>query len=194
VARQGEGGEGGEGGEAGRGLARAAPRDACRVHRRLAVPFCALAAVAGCRSGGSTGAVASSAPSVRTSSVDGPVLRYPVGGNGDALDAPVFGTLELDEGCLYVARTDIGKRYPIVWPYGTTWDATAEVVVVPTGDRLAMGTDVDGGGGFFDVDAVDRIVDAAAEAVARTCLDSSSGEVAFVNDLDDGIGRVPAGG
>ena len=164
----------------------------CRGIRAMWLALPALV-LGGCRSGGDTGTVASSVPAERTASVDGPVLRYPVRGNGDALDAPIWGTLELDGGCLYVARTD-GERYPIVWPYGTTWDATAKAVVVPTGDRLAIGSDVYGGGGFFEVDAVHRIVDAAAEAVARECIDHSYGGVAFVNDLDDAIGPATSTG
>lgn len=126
--------------------------------------------------------------------VDGPVLRYPLRGNGDELDAPIWGTLVLEDGCLYVARTDIGQRNLIVWPYRTAWDPSTEEVVLPTGEHLEMGADVYGGGGFYETDDVDKGVDAAAEVAARACAAGGSAGVAFVNNADDAIGRATPDG
>lgn len=148
-------------------------------------------AVGGCRSVDDADTTVSTVVSARMSTVDGPVLRYPFRGNGEELDAPIWGTLELDDGCLYVERTDIGQRGPIVWPYGTAWDAATDEVVLPNGEHLELGAAVYGAGGFYPTDDVDQIVDAAAEVAARAC-EGGNGYVAFVNNMDDGIARATA--
>lgn len=45
-------------------------------------------------------------------------------------------------GCLLVGE------YPVVWPYGTTWDAEAEAVRLSDGQVVALGNRVSGGGGY----------------------------------------------
>ena len=54
--------------------------------------------------------------------------------------------------------------------------------------RMPVGSEVDGGGGYHYVEDVERLLGAEAEALAARCVDNTYGEVAFVNNDDDGIG------
>lgn len=90
-------------------------------------------------------------------------------------------------GRLYVALDEIGERYPVVWPAGTTWDAESETVIGPSTTPMPVGSEVYGGGGYRYVDDVGRSLGAEAEALAARCVDNSSGEIAFVNNGDDAI-------
>jgi hypothetical protein len=125
-----------------------------------------------------------------TGVLDGPVMRYPESAsNNEGEDAEVRGRLELDaDDCLYVALDDAGERYPVVWPAGTTWDAESESVISPSGARMPVGSEVYGGGGYHYVDDVGRSLGADAEERAARCVDNTYGEIAFVNNGDDGIG------
>lgn len=98
------------------------------------------------------------------------------------------GRLELDDDCLYVALDEVGERYPVVWPAGTTWDPDSESVMAPSGRRMPVGSEVYGGGGYRYVEDVGRTLGADAEARAERCVDNSYGEVAFVNNGADEIG------
>lgn len=124
--------------------------------------------------------------------VDGPVMRYPeASASEEGSAAEVRGTLELDGDCLYVFLEEVDERYPVVWPAGTTWDAEEEAVVSPSGVRMAVGTDVSGGGGYHPVDDVERLVGPDAEALAARCVDNTYGEIALVNNSADGIRPAP---
>ena len=128
--------------------------------------------------------------STGSSAVDGPVIRYPEAEPGvDGADAEVRGRLDLDGDCLYVAALDeVGERYPVVWPAGTAWDAEAQAVVGPSDERMPVGSEVHGGGGFFYLEDVERLLGAEAEALAGRCVDNTDGEIAIVNNSDDAIG------
>ena len=64
-------------------------------------------------------ALVSCESSSSASAVDGPVMRWPdSSGSGDGMGALVSGVLELEGGCLYVARYELGERYPALWPAG----------------------------------------------------------------------------
>lgn len=127
--------------------------------------------------------------STDSSVVDGPVIRYAEAtSGGDSSDAEVRGRLELDGDCLYVALDEVGERYPIVWPAGTAWDAEEQAVVSPSTARMPVGSEVYGGGGYFFVEDVKRLLGAEAEALAGRCVDNTDGEIAFVNNGDDAIG------
>jgi hypothetical protein len=39
-------------------------------------------------------------------------------------------------------------EFPVVWPYGTTWDAKAQAVRLSDGQVVALGDRVSGGGGY----------------------------------------------
>lgn len=76
------------------------------------------------------------------SSVDGPVVAHPSEGDGSGSEALTEGPLTMSGGCLLVGE------FPVVWPYGTTWDAEAETVRLSDGRAVALGDRVSGGGGY----------------------------------------------
>jgi hypothetical protein len=49
----------------------------------------------------------------------------------------------MSSGCLVLGE------YPVVWSYGTTWDAEAQAVRLFHGQVVALGDRVSGGGGFL---------------------------------------------
>jgi len=121
--------------------------------------------------------------------VDGPVMRHPKhSDSNEGLTAEVRGVLELDGSCLYVARDDIGGRYPIVWPAGTRWDQEKQAVVSPMGESMAIGDEVYGGGGYFYVADVEQIAGPQASSLAADCADNTYGEIAVVNNWETAIG------
>jgi hypothetical protein len=150
------------------------------------VTWTAVAMAAGC-AGDDGSRPPSVADAVEVSTVDGPVLRHRPPFSDEGLAAEIRGMLELDGGCLYVTLADIGERYPLVWPAETSWDAVAQSVVLVDGTVLDMGTQVLGGGGFFDVVTVDRLLGSEAASVVERCLDNRYGEIAFVNNAPDAI-------
>ena len=96
------------------------------------------------------------------------MLRYPeppVTSEGEA--ALVAGVLELDGDCLYVTDEEASLRFPGLWPYGTRWDPDGLAVVTPLGDVLAIGTAVEGGGGYWNADSVEQLVGPEAAELAR---------------------------
>lgn len=67
--------------------------------------------------------------------------------------ARVRGTLVLEQGCLLVESrlvSDDTSRYVVMWPAGTTWDASARTVVVDERNSYRVGGRVDGGGGYYE--------------------------------------------
>lgn len=111
-----------------------------------------------------------------TGGVDGPVMYAErIEPGGDQMAAEIVGTLELDGECLHA--TSGGVRYPVLWPFGTTWDAETEAVVLPDGVRFAVGDEVHGGGGYLHRGL------AAAPAVTdriETCAEEPYFEVAVL--------------
>ena len=122
--------------------------------------------------------------------LDGPVMRYPTSTSEGSDDAEVRGRLELAGDCLYIALDEVDERYPVVWPAGTTWDAEDQAVISPSGTEMAVGSQVYGGGGYAKVGDVERSLGAEAEALVTSCADNKYGEVAFVNNERDAIGRA----
>lgn len=98
------------------------------------------------------GGTAPPLPTAPEGGVDGPVM-FAGPGDGDRMDAVVAGTLDLEGECLLVVSAD--ARYPILWPYGTRWDADAGAVETPGGTRIRLLDTFAAGGGFAaDVGAV----------------------------------------
>jgi hypothetical protein len=116
-------------------------------------------------------------------------MRYPKRPSDDAgIEASVSGVLELERDCLYVALDEIGERFPVLWPFGTGWDAENRAVVPPTGAPMPIGGSVFGAGGYLGVSDVERLAGADAAAVAERCVDNTWGEIAVVNNQDAAIG------
>ena len=138
--------------------------------------------------------VASSPPSAAPveseavgSSVDGPLMRYlEPSGTQDGMAEELRGVVVLDD-CLYLSSDDTGERYPVLWPAATAWDAEREVVVLPSGEEIAVGGNALGGGGYLSVSAVETIAGAAAGEHAARCVDNTYGEVAVVNNDETAI-------
>ena len=78
----------------------------------------------------------------------GPVVAHPDRGDGSGTDALIEGPLTLSGGCLLVGE------FPVVWPYGTTWDAQAQAVRLSDGQVVALGDRVSGGGGYPSLSAL----------------------------------------
>ena len=125
------------------------------------------------------------------STVDGPLIRYPErSSSGDGMAAEVEGRLEHEGDCLYLQHDELDERYPVIWPAGSTWDATDPAVLSPSQVRMPVGSEVYGAGGYLYVDDVERLIGSAAATLAAQCVDNAYGEIAFVNNHDDGIGPV----
>lgn len=67
------------------------------------------------------------------------------GGN----DALISGQLATHGGCVVLEWPDGSERYPVVWPTNTRLAATDPLAIrLPSGEELAIGERVSGGGGF----------------------------------------------
>ncbi len=128
---------------------------------------------------------------VEATSLDGPVMRYPVPSNDEVgMAAEIRGVLQLEGQCLYVAdTTGSGQRYPILWPAGTTWDVENQSVITPGGKPIPVGVRVLGAGGYLGVSNIERLTDSAASDLARRCVANTYDEIAVVNNQPDAIAR-----
>ena len=114
--------------------------------------------------------------------LDGPVMfAASVGGEHDGMGAEILGTLELDGECLYTVFQ--GNRYPVLWPYGTTWDEGTSTVVLPDGTELEIGGEVSGGGGYLYPDTIGELTtDEAVLERAEQCAEEPYFEIAVLQD------------
>ena len=135
-----------------------------RQRRLAAATLLVLALVAACADDGS-GDVDS------RSNGSGPVVAHPDKGDGSGTDALIEGPLTLSSGCLLVGE------FPVVWPYGTTWDAEAQAVRLSDGQVVALGDQVSGGGGYPYLSGLGTEF---AEPLAD-CPTNKYGEVAMFN-------------
>jgi hypothetical protein len=128
-------------------------------------------------------------PDYLNSGVVGPVMRHPQQAEigEEQMAAEVRGVLELEQDCLYVALDEVGERYPILWPSSTTWDFDTNTVVLPSGESIAIGDSVYGGGGYLYVDDIERLAGKEAAELAARCVDNDYGEIAVVNNADSAI-------
>ena len=125
---------------------------------------------------------------IPSGNTDGPLIRASLPYDDGGEDAEVGGVLLLRDGCLvfeYGEDAAFG-HLPIIWPGGTSWDAAAEAVVLPDGERVDIGDDVRGGGGYPYADALGWL-DADAQQLAAACADSEWDEVARFNNRPDEI-------
>lgn len=123
-------------------------------------------------------------------SIDGPVIRYPLPSTDEVgMAAEIRGVLQLEGACLYVSTAD-GVRYPVLWPAGTTWDELNQYVVLPGLVAIPMGNVVLGGRGFLNVSNVERLADSVAADRARECVDNTYDEIAVFNNQPDAVNEV----
>ena len=121
--------------------------------------------------------------------ISGPLMRHPALTHPeDHLTALIRGVLEYEDGCLYLAATADGERYPVLWAASTEWDAQRRTVVLHNGDEIAVGQSVNGGGGYLSVDDIEEIAGQQAAELARRCVDNTYGDIAVVNNSDTSIG------
>lgn len=104
------------------------------THLRLAAVSLLFLALTGCGD--------DSTDSASGSNGTGPVVAHPAAGDGSGHAALIEGPLTMSGGCLLVGE------FPVVWPYGTTWDEDAQAVRLSDGRVVALGDRVSGGGGY----------------------------------------------
>lgn len=82
--------------------------------------------------------------------------------SGSGMEAQVRGRLvHTADGC--VALDSEGGEVPVVWPRGTSLDGGA--IVLPSGARLGVGDEVDGGGGYVSVSSLTGTVPEACSGL-----------------------------
>ncbi len=91
-------------------------------------------------------------------------------------DAEVVGTLATRDGCVLLEQEGFDIAYPVVWPSGTSIAREDPLTLkLPSGEELAVGQAVSGGGGYFHSSSDEVKVDIPAECIPET------GEVAVFN-------------
>ena len=94
--------------------------------------------------------------------------------------ALIEGTLATRDGCVLLEQEGFDIAYPVVWPSGTSIVREDPLTLeLPSGEELAVGQAVSGGGGNHDSSSGRVEVDIPAECVPET------GEVAVFNPDDD---------
>jgi hypothetical protein len=121
-----------------------------------------VASLAGCsRSGsGMTGDTSTETPG----SVRGPLLVSGGSEVGKAMAAGLVGRVTLSGGCLRLGGS------PVVWPYGTEWNAETKTLTLTSGGTASLGDWVEGGGGTLGAnDGLADFVGADVAAAALAC-------------------------
>jgi hypothetical protein len=138
--------------------------------------------------GEGAGTTSGSTAAAVVGAVDGPVMRHPApSSSGEGMAAEVRGVLQLEGACLYVFLDEVGQRYPVLWPAGTSWDEGSEAVIPPAGLPMDVGSQVRGSGGYLYLDDVELLAGPEAAALASSCVDNDHGEIAVVNNQDTAI-------
>lgn len=110
--------------------------------------------------------------------VDGPLLAWS-SGSGSGMDAIVLGVVELSpEGCLRLGGM------PVVWPAGTRWNDDDGAIQLPNDVQVNIGDQVNGGGGYLDVQAISSLLGRDVADAVEPCL-GKTGEIAVFNASDD---------
>lgn len=113
--------------------------------------------------------------------VDGPVMfdAKPEPGPRESQAAEIGGVLELDGDCLFFAA-EYG-RFPVLWPWGTTWNDGVGSVTLPDGQSYPLGSEFSGGGGYFDEELFEfKMESAEVRALALRCVEGEFREIAHV--------------
>jgi hypothetical protein len=94
---------------------------------------------------GSAQSTTTTLPQGPASTRDGPVVTTdPTDGLGEM--AAAGGVLELVGECLFLPDGDASVA--VVWPSGTSWDSDTQVVELVDGTRVALGDEIEAGGGY----------------------------------------------
>ena len=121
-----------------------------------------VASLAGCSGSGS--GVTSDMPTEAPGSVTGPLLLSGSSEVGRAMAAGLVGRVTLSGGCLRLGGS------PVVWPYGTEWNAETKTLMLTSGDTASLGDWVEGGGGTLGAnDGLADFVGADVAAAALAC-------------------------
>ncbi len=125
-------------------------------------------------------------PRTNPGGVDGMVVfgqeRLDVG--TEVEEAALGGTLRLVDECLAAESPDGStiQRTLIIWEYGTTWDQETTSVIQQGGERIAIGEDLDLGGGFHAIGSMNSYVsDLNAQARIRSCSAALGTTDLFIN-------------
>ncbi len=133
-----------------------------------------VASLAGCS--GSGRGVTSDTPADTPGSVKGPLLVSGSSRVGESMAAGLAGRVTLSGGCLRLGGS------PVVWPYGTQWNAETRTVTLTSGDTASLGDWVEGGGGTLGADeGLAGSVGADVAAAALACRRSPHGGVTVFN-------------
>lgn len=107
--------------------------------------------------------------------LDGPVV-YAAPSGTDSETALGIGVVDLVDGCLLlVDDSDSSFQSTLLWAAETRWDAVANEVVLPDGNRVPIGTTISAGGGYHPAGGVSRFV-ADQEAVAEVVRCAVAGD------------------
>lgn len=112
--------------------------------------------------------------------LDGPLMYWrQTDGEVRAEGAEIVGLLFRDGDCL--SLFDEENLYPLLWPYGTRWDASQQAVRLPDGRLLRSGDRIDAGGGYHAADHLGGFT-LAPDVIARAdeCATNEWREVAVV--------------
>lgn len=118
--------------------------------------------------------------------IDGPLLYAAPPATKRLEGARVDGTIELDNGCLYIRLFETPwLRYPTVWPSGTRWQvAPVEAVVLADGTAAEIGSRVSSAGGFHEPSDLWWFTSAPdLVAEATSCLESETNEIAVLQGV-----------
>ena len=121
--------------------------------------------------------------------IDGPVMRNLLPSDAASDTAEIFGTLVLEGECLLLVSLQ-GSRFPIVWPAGTTWDAEGQAVVLHAGERVVIGSDIEGTGGYADTEQLVGWLGDEVATLATSCAQGDVDEVAYLGNTPDAVQRV----
>ena len=124
-----------------------------------------LLALAGCRD--------DAADRSPVATVDGPVVAQSSEGEG-GFTARIAGALTMSGGCLFVGEV------PVIWPYGSTWDAQRRAVRLADGQVVDLGDRVIGSGGYLHLSELSS--DFAEPLLA--CPTNTYDEVAMFDVMD----------
>ena len=93
------------------------------------------------------------------------------------MDAIVSGTLAFGGDCVHLIQADI--EYPVVWPFGASWEPDLPAVVLGA-EVFEPGVTVTGGGGWLNRERVESFAGASVANAAAECI-GPTGEIAFFN-------------